>query len=455
MKSYKIKKVKKIAIKSSYFRFAARETCISSDNIWMMWWVDYGCKGMIDIPNKDIYDYYIEEKSSLNSFAKLARYMEKNWKKHISTYKRRKQNVIQKSIKLSESTKTEDNKLILRNYLDYLKICYDYCEYLWGAWAVIYFTEKFIIENLPDKVELVMALEAPIDFIKMQRDLHRLSPKELVKKWGWLNLYSPYDREYTEDYFKKQKKRVNKKEIEEQFKRFGKVKKEFSEFLRSIKDKKLRLRTEIVHTYAFLKTDRVDAWRESMFHLKGFFRYLSRLEKGLTLKDATNLTIENIKGVLGKGKFPDKKELKLRSSNKALYYLQKGRMDIMYDMKEVNKTLNRLQGDLKNIKVLKGLSACKGKVKGRVKIITHSNQLKKIKKGDVFVAKYTFPNFTPKMIISSAVITDEGGLTSHAAIISREYNIPCVVGTKNATSVLKDGDLVEVDANKGVVKKIK
>jgi len=97
----------------------------------------------------------------------------------------------------------------------------------------------------------------------------------------------------------------------------------------------------------------------------------------------------------------------------------------------------------------------KGKVKGRVKIITHSNQLKKIRKGDVFVAKYTFPNFTPKMIISSAVITDEGGLTSHAAIISREYNIPCIIGTKIATSVLKDGDLVEVDADGGVVRKIK
>ncbi len=455
MKSYKIGKVKRIAIKIPYFRFAARETCISRDNIWMMWWVDHGCKSLIDIPNKDIYDYYIEEKTSLNSLSKLARYIEKNWKKHISAYKKRKQSVIQKSIELSESTKIKDNKLILKNYLDYVKVCYDYCEYIWSAWSVIYSVEKPVIENFPDKMELIISLEKPIDFIKMQRDLHGLSLKELVKKWGWLKVYSAYDKAYTEEYFKRQKKRTNKREIEEQFKRFSEVKKEFSKFLKSIKDKKLRLKTEIVHTYAFLKTDRVDRWRESMFYLKDFFKYLSRLEKGVTLKDATNLTIEEIKGVLGKGKFPDKKELKLRSSNKALYYFQKGRIDIIYDMKEIKKTLNKLQGELKNITTLKGMTACKGKAKGRVKIITHSDHLKKVKKGDIFVAKYTFPNFTPKMIISSAVITDEGGITSHAAIVSREYNIPCVIGTKVATNVLKDNDLVEVDADKGVVRKIK
>ena len=56
---------------------------------------------------------------------------------------------------------------------------------------------------------------------------------------------------------------------------------------------------------------------------------------------------------------------------------------------------------------------------------------------------------------AKAIITDEGGLTCHAAIISRELGIPCIIGTKIATKVLKDGDMVEVDANKGIVKKIK
>ena len=70
------------------------------------------------------------------------------------------------------------------------------------------------------------------------------------------------------------------------------------------------------------------------------------------------------------------------------------------------------------------------------------------------VATMTFPNFIPAMEKAAAIITDEGGLLSHAAIVSREMGIPCVVGTKIATQVLKDGDRVEVDANKGIVRKL-
>ena len=56
---------------------------------------------------------------------------------------------------------------------------------------------------------------------------------------------------------------------------------------------------------------------------------------------------------------------------------------------------------------------------------------------------------------AAAIVTDEGGITSHAAIVSRELGIPCVIGTKFATKVFKDGDLIEVDADKGIVRKIK
>lgn len=64
----------------------------------------------------------------------------------------------------------------------------------------------------------------------------------------------------------------------------------------------------------------------------------------------------------------------------------------------------------------------------------------------------TTPDFVPIMKRASAFVTDEGGITCHAAIVSREMKKPCIIGTKIATQVLKDGDLVEVDADKGVVK---
>ena len=67
----------------------------------------------------------------------------------------------------------------------------------------------------------------------------------------------------------------------------------------------------------------------------------------------------------------------------------------------------------------------------------------------------TRPEFVPLMKKALAVVTDEGGITCHAAIVSRELRIPCITGTKNATRILKDGDLIEVDADNGVVKIIK
>ena len=104
---------------------------------------------------------------------------------------------------------------------------------------------------------------------------------------------------------------------------------------------------------------------------------------------------------------------------------------------------------------IKGFSANKGRVIGITKIIKHRKQFKNIKKGDVLVTEMTSPDYAPIFKKIKAIITDEGGITCHAAIVSRELNIPCIVGTKIATKMLKDGDLVGVDAEKGIVKILK
>ncbi len=108
----------------------------------------------------------------------------------------------------------------------------------------------------------------------------------------------------------------------------------------------------------------------------------------------------------------------------------------------------------KNINVLKGQVAFRGKVKGEVKIINQRSELEKFKKGNILVSGHTDPSLMPAIRKAAAIVTNFGGMTCHAAIISRELKIPCVIGTKIATRVLHDGDLVEVDANKGVVRKL-
>jgi phosphohistidine swiveling domain-containing protein len=107
----------------------------------------------------------------------------------------------------------------------------------------------------------------------------------------------------------------------------------------------------------------------------------------------------------------------------------------------------------KQIDDFRGTSACYGVVRGYVKII-HNAKKEDIKDNEILVASMTRPEFLPLMKKSKGIITDEGGITSHAAIISRELNKPCVVGTLIATKVLKDGDYIELNANHGIIKKV-
>ena len=104
------------------------------------------------------------------------------------------------------------------------------------------------------------------------------------------------------------------------------------------------------------------------------------------------------------------------------------------------------------IREIKGQTAQKGIVKGRVKIVMGHKQIAELKEGEILISPMTIPDFLPAMKKASAFVTDEGGIVCHAAILAREMKKPCIVGTKIATQVLKDGDLVEVDADKGIVK---
>jgi pyruvate,water dikinase len=101
--------------------------------------------------------------------------------------------------------------------------------------------------------------------------------------------------------------------------------------------------------------------------------------------------------------------------------------------------------------ILMGTAASPGIGTGHVKIVLTPKELGKMQQGDVLVSKMTSPDFVPGMKKAAAIITDEGGPTSHAAIVSRELGVPCVVGTKVATKTLKEGYVVSVDGSKGHV----
>jgi phosphohistidine swiveling domain-containing protein len=106
-----------------------------------------------------------------------------------------------------------------------------------------------------------------------------------------------------------------------------------------------------------------------------------------------------------------------------------------------------------NITELKGTIASKGAVvTGEVRVVMGPKDFANFQEGHILVANETSPDFVPLMKQAAAIVTDTGGITSHAAIVSRELKKPCITGTKIATKIFKDGDIVEVDAEKGIVR---
>ncbi len=166
-------------------------------------------------------------------------------------------------------------------------------------------------------------------------------------------------------------------------------------------------------------------------------------------KDFENcITINEIKN----NKIPSAEILKKRLSS---FFQDSGKEKFLGDLRTFQAKHPEyifINGDSKNSRIIKGQIANRGKITGRVKIVRRNNDMLKIKKGDIVVSPMTTPAIVSGLKKASGIVTDEGGMLCHAAVISRELNIPCVIGTKIATKVLKDGDLVEVDANKGVIK---
>lgn len=103
----------------------------------------------------------------------------------------------------------------------------------------------------------------------------------------------------------------------------------------------------------------------------------------------------------------------------------------------------------------KGRVASRGYGKGTAKVVRSVSEFHKLNKGDILVVTNTSPDFVAVMKKAAAIVAEDGGITAHVSVVSREFGIPCVVGINNATDIIKDGDTVEVDASSGLVKVVR
>ena len=152
----------------------------------------------------------------------------------------------------------------------------------------------------------------------------------------------------------------------------------------------------------------------------------------------------------------DKAELEKR--NKAFLFAIEDEIVFVLSGAEAQKKLVEYVPPVDNsgLREFKGNIAMKGKVKAKVLVYKWSDnmqeKLSSVSGEFILVAGQTRPQLMPLIVKSSGIVTDEGGITSHAAIVSRELGIPCVIGTKIATQILKDGDIVELDADSGIIR---
>ncbi|TAL47895.1 phosphoenolpyruvate synthase [archaeon] len=132
------------------------------------------------------------------------------------------------------------------------------------------------------------------------------------------------------------------------------------------------------------------------------------------------------------------------------FAIQKGRIYIV-QTRAVTTQSEKRDVKMEGKQLLKGMGASPGVAQGNVKIIKSMDDLNKVEQGDIMVTRMTSPDMVVAMSRSAGIVTNEGGVTSHAAIVSREMGIPAIVGTGSATQLLKDGDIVTLDAYNGVV----
>lgn len=202
----------------------------------------------------------------------------------------------------------------------------------------------------------------------------------------------------------------------------------------------------------FLQDTRKRMYIESIQYFDYLFNEISRRIKikGMTLKF---LLPEEVIQSFDIKKINKLKSLAEKRQKNSAVVFKNGKITVETNDQKLSKIRNWLTPKSKIIKELKGTPASVGpKIRGICRVLFSAQEINKIEKGNILVTGSTAPDYLPAMKKAKAILTEKGGLTSHAAIVSRELGVPCIVGILNLLDIIKDEDLVEVDPNKGIVK---
>ncbi|MDO8443934.1 MAG: PEP-utilizing enzyme [bacterium] len=203
----------------------------------------------------------------------------------------------------------------------------------------------------------------------------------------------------------------------------------------------------------WIKFFRKGTFAESYYCVEFLFSEMAR-RKHVSLEMLKNMFEWEVRDLLS-GKAINKKEISKRIEHGYILDYQGDVVQVTDDNLLGSILDNIVEEKIGGEDSVRGQVAFAGTAEGVVKIVNDTPDMAKMEEGDILVSRSTNPKLFPAMKKAAAFVTDMGGLTCHAAIVARELGVPCVVGTKQATKILKDGDRVEVDAVHGLVKIIK
>lgn len=474
---------------------------------FLEWWKDYvtmvspcACKIVVDkfshLPGCAINSYimmaenaelrYLISKDSVPAIIEQGKkFLDKNYfKKYVSDTRNIRAEYFKKVDEInSYDLKKLSNEKLGNLLLEMIELTGAGISYYWGSQEeTLISIEKRIKSILSKKfsgVELEKAFAAiitPLKFdnvIKEELDFIQivLNNKEFTKehlkshgrKYSWLFI-NTFDIRECMEFMKKKFKRYKNMDLIKKKEEIISVKKELEskhkEIIKNIEEDI----SEYLNILHQLSRDRM----ETKFVFAGFEfllnDFLSEISRRINIPFADMIKYirtEEIAGILNNKIRISDEELSDRKKFYIFMY-ENGETIFNYGTKAL-EDMKKLYPELfeeKNIKEFKGSIANAGKARGNVVIVPPKDLEslekinKKFNKGDILVTSMTQPNTILLMEKAAAFVTDEGGILCHAAIISREMNKPCIIGTKIATKVLKDGDLVEVDADKGIVRKL-
>ncbi|MDD4902064.1 MAG: PEP-utilizing enzyme [Patescibacteria group bacterium] len=312
---------------------------------------------------------------------------------------------------------------------------------------------------------LKLAQAAKNKKIKSAKELKRVfrdKLRYLISEYGWLSYDFAHKPAWDSDYFAKL---VLEKARTDNSLRLGYLNNYNQRALDDFNQAaaKLKLNTKerklfgLISWLGYYKWVREYEFLKAMYNLKFIDEELGR-RAGLTAIQSKYILAEEFEKYLETNPKELKKIVEERMKD-FLITVSSGQGTEMKVGKEAVKGFDKIKFISSKINVnsreIKGMPAQAGKAKGIVKIINTIEDLGKMKKGNILVSQATSPDLISAMKKAAAIVTNEGGVTCHAAIVSRELGIPCLVGTKIATQVLREGDLVEVDADKGLIKILK